>query len=268
VTAQLTVQTAGPVATIRIDHRAKRNAMTAHMWRSLPGLLRQLEEDPAVRVVVLTGAGDTFCAGADIGELAAIGADRALTRKPADAAEAAGINLTVAAEKALAAFAKPTIAAIRGDCVGGGCQLALACDIRLAAHGARFGITPAKLGVIYPPASIARLVAVAGLSAAQWLLLTAELVDAERAAQLRLVHELCPAQALEERTDAVARTLAGRSLLSQVAMKAMLADPQMPEAEIQRWMDTARDSGEAAEGAAAFMARRAPRFPWRPSWLD
>jgi enoyl-CoA hydratase/carnithine racemase len=252
VTAQLTVEQSGPLATIRIDHRAKRNAMTAQMWRSLPEVLGRLEDDPAVRVVVLTGAGDTFCAGADIAELASIGADTA------------GTNLTVAAEQALAGFAKPTIAQIQGDCIGGGCQLALACDIRLAAHGARFGITPAKLGVIYPQTSIRRLVEVAGLSTAQWLLLSAELVDAESAAALRLIHELWPADALAQRTAAVAATLAGRSLLSQVAMKRMLADPQLSETEIQGWMDRARNSGEAAEGAAAFLQRRPPRFPWTP----
>jgi enoyl-CoA hydratase/carnithine racemase len=252
VTAQLTLQTSGPVATIRIDHRAKRNAMTAAMWRALPGMLAKLEDDPQVRIVVLTGQGDTFCAGADIADLASIGAGTA------------GANLTVAAEEALASFAKPTIAQIRGDCVGGGCQLALACDIRLCAEGARFGITPAKLGVVYPATSIRRLVSVAGLSTAQWLLLSAELVDAARALQLRLVHELCPAQELQERTAAVAATLAGRSLLSQVAMKQMMADPDLPAERVQHWMDQMRDSGEAAEGAAAFLQRRSPRFPWTP----
>ncbi|GIH04106.1 enoyl-CoA hydratase [Rhizocola hellebori] len=252
MTGTLTVQTAGPVATIRIDHHAKRNAMTAAMWRSLPVLLAQLQDDPQVRAVVLTGAGDTFCAGADIADLATIGT------------ETAGDNLAVAAEEALAGFAKPTIAQIRGDCVGGGCQLALACDIRLAAHDARFGITPAKLGVVYPATSIRRLVNVAGLSTAQWLLLTAELLDATQAQQLRLVHELCPADTLQQRTADVAATLASRSLLSQVAMKQMMADPQLPAAQVQAWMDQVRDSGEAAEGAAAFLQRRAPRFPWTP----
>jgi enoyl-CoA hydratase/carnithine racemase len=250
VTAELTLEMSGPVATIRIDHRAKRNAMTATMWRALPVLLGQLEGDPAVRVVVLTGAGDTFCAGADIADLASIGT------------ETAGANLAVAAEEALAAFAKPTVAQIRGDCIGGGCQLALACDIRLAADNARFGITPAKLGVIYPATSIARLVNVAGLSTAQWLLLSAELVDAGRALHLRLVHELLPAAALHARTADVATTLASRSLLSQVAMKQMLADPQLPAPAVQRWMDEVRLSGVAAEGAAAFLDRRPPRFPW------
>ncbi|HCT76443.1 MAG TPA: enoyl-CoA hydratase [Micromonosporaceae bacterium] len=247
---QLTVAIDGPVATVVIDNPAKRNAMTADMWRALPRLLASLEADPLVRVVVLTGAGETFCAGADIANLAAIGT------------ETAGANLAVAAEEALAAFAKPTIAAIRGDCIGGGCQLALACDIRLAAPGTRFGITPAKLGVIYPMTSIRRLVRVAGVGAAQWLLLSAELVDAQRAHHLSLVHEVVAG--LGERTATVAGVLASRSLLSQVAMKEMIADGDLEPARVEHWMSQVRESGEAAEGAAAFLARRPPEFPWRP----
>ncbi len=249
---RLTVRRDGPVATVLIDNTAKRNAMTAAMWQALPPLLHGLAEDDAVRVVVLTGEGQTFCAGADIGDLAQIGA------------QTAGQNVTVAAEEALAAFPKPTIAAIAGDCVGGGCQLALACDLRLAAHGSRFGITPAKLGLIYPPTSIRRLVAVAGASTARWLLLSADLVGADRAQQLGLVHELVPEEQLRSRTAELAATLAGRSLLSQVAMKRMLADPPPGDSEVHHWMELARSSGEAAEGAAAFLQRRPPRFRWTP----
>src|SRR6185295_11423057 len=98
-----------------------------------------LAADPAVRVLQVTGAGDTFCAGADVDELAQVYGD------PAQADAYHAIN--VAAEDALATFPHPTIAVIRGACVGGGCQLAIACDLRLAETGARFGIPPAKLGV-------------------------------------------------------------------------------------------------------------------------
>lgn len=249
MSGRLAVHQQGPVATIVIDHPAKRNAMTADMWRALPPLLASLEADPLVRVVVLTGAGETFCAGADIANLAAIGT------------ETAGANLAVAAEEALAGFAKPTIAAIQGDCIGGGCQLALACDIRLAAPETRFGITPAKLGVIYPMTSIRRLVRVAGVGAAQWLLLSAELVSVERAYELHLVHEVVAE--LGERTATVASILASRSLLSQVAMKEMIADTDLEPLRVEQWMAQVRESGEAAEGAAAFLARRPPSFPWR-----
>jgi enoyl-CoA hydratase/carnithine racemase len=240
----------GPIAIVLIDNPAKRNAMTAAMWQALPTLLAQLEDHPGVRVVVLTGSGDVFCAGADIGDLAAIGAQNGAA------------SLAVAAEEALAAFPKPTIAAVNGDCIGGGCQLALACDIRLAAPHARFGITPAKLGIVYPGPSIRRLVRVAGVSAAQWLLLTAELVSADDAYEMRLVHEV--PQELGDRVEEVAELLAQRSLLSQVAMKELIAAETTDESRFEHWMAQVRDSGEAAEGAQAFLQRRVPDFPWKP----
>jgi enoyl-CoA hydratase/carnithine racemase len=239
---------AGPVATIYIDNPGKRNAMTAAMWRSVPGILDGLRRDAAVRAVVLTGAGSTFCAGADISDLATIGA------------ETASGNLAVAAEEALAAFPKPVVAAIAGDCIGGGCQLALACDLRIATPAARFGITPARLGVIYPQTSIQRLARVAGLSAAQYLLLTGDIVAAPAALSLGLVHEV--AEDVPSRVAGLADMLASRSLLSQVAMKEMLAGP-VSGTRAEHWMAAVRDSGEAAEGAAAFLARRPPQFPWR-----
>jgi enoyl-CoA hydratase/carnithine racemase len=240
----------GPIAIVLIDNPAKRNAMTAAMWQALPTLLAQLEDHPGVRVVVLTGSGDVFCAGADIGDLAAIGAQNGSQ------------SLAVAAEEALAAFPKPTIAAVNGDCIGGGCQLALACDIRLAAPHARFGITPARLGIVYPGPSIRRLVRVAGVSAAHWLLLTAELVSADDAYEMKLVHEV--PEELGERVEEIAELLAQRSLLSQVAMKELIAADTIDETRMAHWMAQVRDSGEAAEGAQAFLQRRAPDFPWKP----
>jgi enoyl-CoA hydratase/carnithine racemase len=110
------------------------------------GLLDAAAGAPAARVLVLTGAGETFCAGADI----------------AGAEELVRGDTTVAAEEAMAAFPKPTIARIRGHCVGGGCQLAVACDLRLALDDARFGVPPAKLGVAYPAPTTRRLVALIG----------------------------------------------------------------------------------------------------------
>jgi enoyl-CoA hydratase/carnithine racemase len=251
---QLTVSVAGTVATVTIDHQAKRNAMTSDMWRQLPILLDRLGADPAVRVLVLTGAGDTFSAGADIADLAAVGAD------------SADSNLAVAAEERLAAFGHPTIARIAGHCVGGGCQLALACDFRIAASSARFGVTPARLGIVYPPGSTARLVQTVGVSAAKRLLFTADLVDAERALSWRLVDELAPADELDERVDALTAVLASRSALSQAAAKeliALAAQGRQDPDRVRHWMREVRDSGEAGEGISAFLERRTPRFPWR-----
>jgi enoyl-CoA hydratase/carnithine racemase len=253
---RLTVSMAGSVATVTIEHQAKRNAMTSGMWRRLPELLDRLGADPAVRVLVLTGAGDTFSAGADIADLAAVGAD------------SADGNLAVAAEERLAAFDRPTIARIAGHCVGGGCQLALACDFRIAGPETRFGVTPARLGIVYPAGSTARLVRAVGVSAAKRLLFTAELVDAEQALAWRLIDELAPAGELDARVAALAAVLTSRSALSQAAAKELIelaAAGRTDDDRVRHWMREVRDSAEAVEGIAAFLERRTPEFPWRPA---
>ncbi|WKX73329.1 enoyl-CoA hydratase/isomerase family protein [Streptomyces sp. XD-27] len=237
------------VATVVIRNPAKRNAMTIGMWRELPVLLDRLAADPAVRTLVLTGAGDTFCAGADIGALT--GGDE----------ESKG--LAVAAEEALAAFPKPTLAAIRGSCVGGGCQLAASCDLRFAEEDARFGITPARLGIVYGASSTRRLVALVGPATAKYLLFSAELIDAARALRTGLVDEVLPAGGLDKRVAEFTAVLAARSQLTQAAAKEFAAGPA-EEDRIAYWTRQARDSGDRAEGVAAFLERRTPRFTWTP----
>lgn len=240
------------VATVTIHHPAKRNAMTPDMWHQLPALLQDLAADTDVRALVLTGAQGTFCAGADIGSL----------RAPADGGSPqAQQAMTVAAEEALAAFPKPTLAAVRGYCVGGGCQLATACDLRFASEGALFGITPAKLGIVYAASSTERLVRLVGPSAAKYLLFSAELVDAARALRTGLVDEVHPEDALEPRVAEFARTLTARSALTQAAAKEF-ADGRTGTDRVAHWQREAAAGGEAAEGVAAFLERRTPRFEW------
>ncbi|MDI3404044.1 enoyl-CoA hydratase/isomerase family protein [Streptomyces cavernicola] len=239
---------ADSVATVVIDHPAKRNAMTNDMWRALPPLLDRLTADPEVRVVVLTGAGPTFCAGADISGLRA------------SAAEAQ--ELAVAAEEALAAFPKPTLAAIRGYCVGGGGQLAAACDLRFAEEGAAFGITPAKLGIVYAASSTQRLVDLVGPATAKYLLFSGELIDSARALRTGLVDEVHAPGELDKRVGEFARVLASRSLLTQAAAKEFAAGRADRSAH---WTEQARGSGDTAEGVTAFLERRAPRFTWSPA---
>ncbi|NLU68875.1 enoyl-CoA hydratase/isomerase family protein [Streptomyces sp. HNM0574] len=248
----LLTEHADGVATVTLSNPAKRNAMTPGMWAGLPPLLRKLADDPAVRALVLTGARGTFCAGADISSL----------RGEADSAQ----RLAVAAEEALAAFPKPTLAAVRGHCVGGGCQLALACDLRFASREARFGITPAKLGIVYPAASTRRLVRVAGPSTAKYLLFSAELTDAERALRTGLVDELHEDGELDARVREFTRVLAGRSQLTQAAAKEF-ADGRADEERAAAWQRAAAEGPDAAEGVAAFLERRTPHFTWTPEAL-
>lgn len=233
------------IATVVIHHPAKRNAMTAGMWRALPPLLDRLADDAEVRALVLTGEGGTFCAGADISTL----------RGSPDEAQ----GLAGRAEDSLAAFPKPTLAAIRGHCVGGGAQLAAACDLRFAQEGALFGITPAKLGLVYPASSTRRLVSLVGPSTAKYLLFSGELIDTERALRTGLVDEVLREDELMGRVAEFTRTLVSRSRLTQAAAKEFANGRTDRDAH---WAEQARGSGDTAEGVAAFLERRQPRFTW------
>ncbi|MYR62802.1 enoyl-CoA hydratase/isomerase family protein [Streptomyces sp. SID625] len=233
------------VATVVVHHPAKRNAMTAAMWRALPPLLDRLAADPGVRVLVLTGADGTFCAGADISTL---------RRSPEEAQ-----TLAVAAEEALAAFPKPSLAAVRGHCVGGGAQLAAACDLRFAEEGALFGVTPAKLGIVYPASATRRLVSLVGPATAKYLLFSGELIDAQRALRTGLVDEVLPEGGLGKRVAEFTGVLAARSQLTQAAAKEFADGRTGRDAH---WSAEARGSGDTAEGVAAFLERRTPRFTW------
>ncbi|MEV4195674.1 enoyl-CoA hydratase/isomerase family protein [Streptomyces toxytricini] len=242
--AALLHSVADGVATVVISHPAKRNAMTAAMWRALPELLDALSADRAVRVLVLTGAGPTFCAGAEISSLAGKEDPQALA---------------VRAEEALAAFPKPTIAAVRGFCVGGGSQLAAACDLRFAEEGSSFGVTPARLGIVYPASSTRRLVSLVGPATAKYLLYSAELIGAEHALRAGFLDELLPAGRLEARVAEFARILTTRSQLTQAAAKEFADGRTDRDAH---WAAEAAGSGDTAEGVAAFLERRSPAFTW------
>ncbi|GAA1984535.1 enoyl-CoA hydratase/isomerase family protein [Nocardiopsis rhodophaea] len=245
---RLTVKDA--IATITIDHPAKRNAMTAGMYTGLPPLLAELRDDTSVRVAVLTGAGDTFCSGADISALDDITGEN---------------DLPTAAEEAMAAFPKPVIAAIRGHCYGGACQLAAACDLRIAADDARFAITPAKLGIIYPVSALARLVHLAGPATVKQLVYSADPIDADHALRTGLCDEVVPVERLGDRVDALARTFAGRSQFTLRATKDIIdrvSSGTLTDDVVHGWFTQMRTSGDLDEGVAAFLERRAPDFRW------
>ncbi|MFF3846123.1 enoyl-CoA hydratase/isomerase family protein [Streptomyces sp. NPDC002328] len=236
------------VATVVLHHPAKRNAMTAAMWRALPPLLDRLAADKDVRALVVTGAGGTFCAGADISTLQG---------SPDEAQE-----LSVRAEEALAAFPKPTLAVVRGHCVGGGAQLAAACDLRFAEEGALFGVTPAKLGIVYASSATRRLVSLVGPATAKYLLFSGELIDTERALRTGLVDEVLPAAELDGRVEEFTRILVSRSQLTQAAAKEFANGRTDRDAH---WTAQARASADTAEGVTAFLDRREPRFTWTTS---
>ncbi|MEU2429310.1 enoyl-CoA hydratase/isomerase family protein [Streptomyces sp. NPDC007861] len=246
---QIVAEVADGVATVVISNPGRHNAMTAAMWRAVPEVLDGLARDPSVRALVLTGAGGTFCAGADIASL----------RGQALGGGEDPQSLAVRAEDALAAFPKPTLAAVRGYCVGGGCQLAAACDLRFAEEGASFGVTPAKLGIVYPASSTRRLVALTGPAAAKYLLFSGELIGTERALRTGLVDEVLPEGELGKRVADFLRVLTSRSRLTQAAAKEFASGRTDRDGY---WTEQAAASGDTAEGVAAFLERRPPRFTW------
>ena len=246
----------GPVATLTLNRPDKRNAVRMSMWAAINAHVTALTEDPEVRILVVKGAGDHFCAGADISEL---------TNGPGG--EYARVNWN--AEEALANFPGPTIAMIRGNCVGGGVSIATACDIRIASTDSIFGITPAKLGIVYPTNALERAVRLLGASATKHLMYSGELIDAQRALRIGLIDELLEPDALEDRVVQFAETLVERSALTQVASKAMIdevvRDGRVKPATTLYWETEMDKSGEVREGVAAFLAKRPVRWPWKRS---
>lgn len=247
----------GAIGTITIDHAARRNAMTSEMWRTLPEAFAQLSHDNAVRVIVLRGAGeDAFVSGADISEFAH-------KRTPENAREYELFNER--AFDAVRVCPKPVIAMIHGFCMGGGVGLAIGADLRVAADDAVFGVPAAKLGLGYPPRSLATLLSLVGPSHVKELFFTALRIPAKRALAMGLLNQVVPKAELEEHVLGLAQTIADNAPLTIAAIKLTLAqltggeadrDPQAIAAAVQRCFD----SEDYREGVRAFLEKRKPRF--------
>lgn len=245
----------GAVARLVIDRAEKRNALTRAMWEALPGLLAKLAADDEVKVLLVAGAGPSFSAGADIREL--ISGD-----DPADPmAELRAFNLR--AQTALREFPKPTVAVVRGHCIGGGLEIAVNCDFRFAARDATFGVTPARIGVVYPPAAIKVLLDLVGPATTKYLLFSGELLTAEQAELKGLVDRVVDDPSAE--AEAFAATMVSRSQLTirsaKETVNALLAGVDADAAAVRRYRETI-STGELAEGIAAFTEKRSPKFFW------
>jgi enoyl-CoA hydratase/carnithine racemase len=245
------------IVTIAFTRPHKHNAISYAMWHALGRLMPVLAEDEACDVVVVRGTpGGPFSAGADIGEFSTLRADAAGAQTYGAAVEAG--------EQALIGFPKPTVALIEGFAIGGGSQVALACDLRVCGSTSRFGITPAKLGIVYALGSTARLVEVVGPAWARWILLTGDLLDADTALRIGLVHEVVDPAQVEERGYALARSVASRARVSLVGGKALIdraASGDVDEDdEVRALYRRSWSSAEYAEGVATFLAKRSPDF--------
>ncbi|MCS7207534.1 MAG: enoyl-CoA hydratase-related protein [Dehalococcoidia bacterium] len=246
------------IATITFNRPTQRNAMNYQMWLDLQRLMVDLEHDPQVRVVVFTGAGDeAFSAGADI-------KDFDLYRNNADKARLYA-HASEGAMDMIEALPKPTISLIKGYCIGGGCELATATDIRIGADNARLGITAARLGITIGFKEMRRLVDCVGPAGAKYILLTARLLDAQEALRLGLLHQVVPLAEVEAYTYRLAQEIANLGPLSHRYNKRILhkviTDPALrltPEEEAMPFR--VFDSQDYHEGRRAFLEKRKPQF--------
>ncbi|WP_328610532.1 enoyl-CoA hydratase-related protein [Amycolatopsis sp. NBC_00345] len=249
----------GEVARLTFARPEKMNAITYGMWSAIPDVVARVEDDPALKVLVLDGAGQHFSAGADISEFREL-------RSTADGA-ATYDKAVDGAVSALTAMRKPSVAMIQGNCIGGGCQVSVACDFRFAAAGARFGITPAKLGIVYHFDSTRQLVSLVGPAHAKYFLLSGELVGAVRAREVGLVNDVFEAEELAGATAAFVATLCSRSQASVRGMNRIIekivAGQETTDAEVEDIRLAALHGEDYAEGVDAFLNRRPPKFTYR-----
>lgn len=247
----------GAVVTIRLDRPDKHNAISFAMWSAFARVMPVLAADDGVDCVVLRGTpGGPFSAGADISEFTTLRSDAEGARRYSDA--------VAAGEQAVITFPKPTIALVQGYAIGGGTQVAVACDLRVCDSTATFGVTPAKLGIVYALGSTARLVETVGAAWARWMLLTGDLLAAERALRIGLVHEVVEPADVEERAYALARTMTERARVSLTGGKALVdrafAGRIDEDDAVRALYERSWTSAEYAEGVAAFLAKRTPDF--------
>ncbi len=252
------LETSGGVGRLTIDRVDKLNALNATVRHELIAALRELEQDESVRVVVLAGAGEkAFVAGADVAEFSARSAEeqRAAMEGPS-------------VFEVVANLAKPTIARIHGLALGGGCELALACDIRIASRSARLGQPEIRLGLIPGGGGTQRLPRLVGYGQALRLILTGEIVGAEEAVRIGLVDILVEDADLERATAQLAGALAERSSVAvRAARDAVRAALELPlSAGLARERELflqAFGSEDGVEGVRAFLEKRTPLFQGR-----
>lgn len=241
----------GAVAHLVIDRPDKRNAMTLAMWQALPALVAEAAEDRRVRALVIRAAAPgPFCAGADLGEILAHKDDPAWL---AESQAALG-----RAQRAVARLDLPTIAFVEGDAIGGGCGLAVACDLRVATPVARFAITPAKLGLIYPLHDVKLLVDLLGPGQAKRLLYTGQPIDAAEALQIGLVELIADSPAVL--LDPIV-AVSPFSLRETKRFVRRVCDGQHDD-DADTWATFAGAFAGAdfREGVGAFLAKRKPEF--------
>jgi enoyl-CoA hydratase/carnithine racemase len=254
----LTVDKRGAVGWVVFNQPAKRNAINAAMWRGIPSAMAQFEADPEVRCVAFRGAGsEAFSAGADISEFDQIRAQKS--------AVAEYDSLLDEVLHAIQGSQKPSVAMIYGFCMGGGLEVALACDLRYCGESAQFGIPAAKLGLAYNMEGHKRLLETVGHARAREIMFLGRRYPAGEALAMGLVNRVLPDAGLESYVGEVLNTLSENAPLSIANSKASFEEyvksSGAPDtARIEAAMDRCAKSGDYQEGRRAFMEKRKPAF--------
>lgn len=249
------------VGWITFNNPARHNAVSMDMWEALPVVLEDFAKDPQVRVVILKGAGEkAFVAGADISQFK----EKRSSPEAVKAYNAAADD----ANKALHDCPKPTIAMVRGYCIGGGTALAVGCDIRIASDDAKFGVPAAKLGLGYRFPGIKRLADIVGPSFAAEIFFTARQFTAQEALAMNLVNRVVPVAELESYTLDYAKTIVNNAPITIAAVKRALVEYLNDPAErdldsCQKMVEACYASADYKEGQTAFMEKRKPVFTGR-----
>lgn len=241
------------IATVTLNRPEKRNALNTAVLEGLTRIFHELETDTAVRVVVIRGVGKAFCAGLDLRELSA--------RQQGGDPETGVVAVFQQIERSR----HPTIAMVQGDALAGGCELALHCDLRVASEAARFGMPLARLGLVVPFPLGQKLVEIVGPAFTKQILFTGQPIDARRAYEIGMIHQLVPATELETATLALARTIADNAPLSLAGMKATILRAislreTIEHRDLDELVERARKSADAQEGVKAMLEKRTPVF--------
>lgn len=242
------------IATVTLDRPHKRNALNTAVVEGLSAIFARLEQDPEVRVVVVRGAGPAFCAGLDLREFGQrLGDEKDPERRVTEVFQE------------IERSRHPTIAMVQGDAFAGGCELALHCDLRVAAAAARFAMPLARLGLVMPFALGQKLVEIVGPAFTREILLTGEPVGAQRAWEMGMVHWVVRAEKLHGAVYAMARAIAAQAPLSLQALKAIIlravaAGSRIEHGDIDALARRARKSQDAVEGVRAMLEKRRPVF--------
>ncbi len=259
-TDKMIARTDGPVGWIVFNNPARHNAVSLDMWAAIPALIDRFVADPAIRVIAVTGAGErAFVAGADISQFESVRASEDAVKHYEDVSEAGSHALKYAG--------KPTVAVIRGWCIGGGVGLAVACDLRIAAEGARFGVPAGRLGLGYGMPGVKTLMDLVGPAFTKEIFFTARHFSAAEAAGMGLVNRVVPDADLAAAADAMLAGIAANAPLTLHALKRTVAElcrgHEADQAEAARLVAACFASEDYKEGRRAFMEKRTPVFHGR-----